>query len=300
MDVAFNHTAQQWFESEVEVKQFAKVLAGQQDFEEVAAGVSDAADEIGQGRPGIVTVLPQKIQLLLKALVELVPRRVKGGFEIRSRMAGLKDGEEVLKIVNQPVFQVGNKLRLAADWPFKAFEPFAGGAAGLEGLIKALESSIAAEKLQESPANDDVVRSGVIMQFLVPFFQEMPADLLDVVAVHDIEDFIANPLAFAAAADRRQRQADQRPQRCLVPVDVCKFGGESILCIGQIARLGVVVALPCQLADGGETEPNVEQRERCRIILGPVQEVVTEIEPVHQRPGIVGSLRLDNFIPQPS
>src|ERR1700746_2312307 len=102
---------------------------------------------------------------------------------------------------------MGNELRLAADGALKAFEPLASNAAGFKSSIEAVELAIAAQELEKSLANDDVIRGGVVVKFLMPFLEEMPADFLNMMAVHDIEDLISDALTITTASDGSQGQA---------------------------------------------------------------------------------------------
>src|SRR5260370_13086093 len=133
---------------------------------------------------------------------------------------------------------------MAADRALEVLEPFAGDAAGLKSLIETVEVTVRAEDLEEGFTNDDIVRGGVIMKFLMPFFQKMTAALLDVMPVHDVQDLIANALPLSATADCSQGQAEQWPDSGLGPVDVSQLRGEAVLGIGQFAWFGIVIALP--------------------------------------------------------
>src|SRR5262245_50701718 len=105
----------------------------------------------------------------------------------------------------------------------------------------------------------------------MPFLEEMSAHLFDMMPVHDIEDFISNALAFAAATDCSQAQPSKRTRNRFVAEDIGKFLGQAILGMGKFARFGVVIALPGKLANGGEAQPNEKQREAIDVVADAIE-----------------------------
>ena len=93
------------------------------------------------------------------------------------------------------------------------------------------------------------MQGGVVMQLLVPFLHEMAGNLLDVMAMHDIEHLIPDFLAFAAPSQGRQDQTDQSMIFCGPAIARGKFAGETVQGVTQITGLGVVVSLPVELSD---------------------------------------------------
>src|SRR5436190_12632824 len=116
----------------------------------------------------------------------------------------------MLEVVAQPIFQVRHELWIAPDRTLEALESLASDTPGFECLIKAIEISVAVEKLKVSLADHHVIRRRVVVQLLMPLLQKMSTHLLHVMAVHDIEDFIPNALTFTSSADRCERQTCQR------------------------------------------------------------------------------------------
>src|SRR6516225_5978927 len=58
--------------------------------------------------------------------------------------------------------------------------------------------------------------------------------------------------------------------------------------MSQFAGLGIVIALPGELSDGGKTQVDVNEGKAVESATHPVEQVMAEVESVHQRPGIVG------------
>src|SRR5262245_19597704 len=104
-----------------------------------------------------------------------------------------------------------NELWTGPNRSFEAFQARARDTACLKCLIKALLVTVAAQKLKVSLTNHNIIRGSVVMKFLVPFLEKVSSGFFNVVAVHDIKDFITYPLPLPTAADCRQSQTDQRP-----------------------------------------------------------------------------------------
>ena len=85
------------------------------------------------------------------------------------------------------------------------------------------------------------------MQFLVPFLEEMPADLLKVAAVHDVQDFIPNLLSFPPAPHGDEHHADDGPGVGHALVNLREALRQPVLGMGEFPRFGIEIALPGQL-----------------------------------------------------
>src|SRR5581483_7442841 len=109
-----------------------------------------------------------------------------------------------------------NEIRFGADGSLKSCEAFAGNAALLKGFVEAIEIAAASQEFEVGLANDDIVRSRVVVQFLVPFFEEMSADFLEVVAMHDLKDLVTNALTVATPANGGKHEPIKR-----TPLGVC-------------------------------------------------------------------------------
>src|SRR5262249_10366861 len=83
--------------------------------------------------------------------------------------------------------------------------------------------------------------------------------------------------------------------RRLRPEYFGQLKSQPILGVGQLPRFGVVIALPGQLANGGEPKPHIEQSKSIRFILDLVEQIPAQVEPVHQGPGVV-AFSTDNLI----
>ena len=101
-------------------------------------------------------------------------------------MACLENFKELIKIMAQGVLQMRNELRIAADGPFETLESFACDTTRLERFVKAFQVAVSAKEFQEGLADHYVIRRSIVMKFLMPLFQKMPADLFDMMAVHDV------------------------------------------------------------------------------------------------------------------
>src|SRR5664280_1057750 len=102
----------------------------------------------------------------------------------------------------------------------------------------------------------------------------MSRQLLDVVAVHDVEDLIPDPLAIAPRPNTGQQQPDEWPAFGFAPPKSGKFLRQAILGMTELARLCVVIALPGQLPQRRIPKPDKKQRQRVRFALGPVQQIM--------------------------
>ena len=141
-------------------------------------------------------------------------------------------------------------MRAAADWPLEALEALTSNAVFAKDLVETILIAVAVQEFDVGLADDNVIGRRVVVQFLMPLLEEMPGHLFEVVAMHDIEDFVTDALAFAAAADCGQAQTGKRARSRFTAKDFCKFLSQAILGMGEFARLGVVVALPGELANG--------------------------------------------------
>src|SRR5207249_12087438 len=94
---------------------------------------------------------------------------------------------------------------------FETLQPFFGHARLAQRFIKALQVTIAAEEFQIALTNDDIVRSGIVVELLMPLFQKVSSHLLDMMAVHDIQNLVSDPLSLAASAKTRQHRSHQWP-----------------------------------------------------------------------------------------
>src|SRR6266481_3721099 len=220
MDVSFNDAADELFQGEIEVEQFSKSAAMGELIGETPAGFGNLSDEFDWRNVCVIPLVPDITQQALEAAIELTFGGVNGGFEIGAGMAGFENLEEIPKILEQGVFQMRKELRAAADGPLKAFEAVPSHAVVPEDLIKAILIAVRVQEFDVGLTDDDVVGRSVVVEFLMPFLQEMTAHLFDMTPAHDIDDFIADALAFAAAADSAQAQAGERARGGFAAKDV--------------------------------------------------------------------------------
>ena len=68
--------------------------------------------------------------------------------------------------------------------------------------------------------------------------------------------------------------------------------------MGQLLRLGVEIALPGELADGGETEPDKQVRPAVARVTVRLDQLVAQIVAVHQRPAVVAHFAFDDAFDQ--
>ena len=146
-----------------------------------------------------------------------------------------------------------------------------------------------------------IVGRGVVVQLLMPFLDEVAGRLLETIAVHDVQNLIAHALPLAAAPQRREHlprpeaRTDQRDAGPTSP-DAGQPRRQTILGMAQFARLGVVAPLPIELADGAEAQPGEQQRQRILVVLRLAQQIVTQIEAMHQRPRAGSLLGADDLL----
>src|SRR3990172_3447282 len=139
---------------------------------------------------------------------DIAVQKMAGGihcnFQVIGRMNGLNYFQVVFKIMNQPILKIWHKLRLSDNGPFKSAEPFTCKPCCLAGVVKHLDIAVTSQKRQVSLANNNVVRGCVVVELLMPLFHKMAGPLFDFVAVHDVEDFVTNPLALTAVSAATQ------------------------------------------------------------------------------------------------
>ena len=128
----------------------------------------------------------------------------------------------------------------------------------------------------------------------------MTGNLFNLMPVHDLQDFVPDPLAPAALTatpHSGQEQADNLPRfRTAVPVQGGQLYGQPLLGVTQFPGLGIVIALPVQLPDGRKAEPNKKKRQAVRFSANPVEQIMAQVETVHQGPGVAPHFSGDNLI----
>ncbi len=127
----------------------------------------------------------------------------------------------MLELADQRILLVAVETGIGANRPLEALEAVARDATLFQRPVEAAEIAVAPQKRQIRLADDDVVGRGVVVQFLMPLLDENAARLLEMIAVHDVQNFVADALALAAAAQRREHQASPpaRP-RPVPPPDI--------------------------------------------------------------------------------
>jgi len=88
----------------------------------------------------------------------------------------------------------------------------------------------------------------------------------------------------------------ERASGRFVAKDFCKFLSKPVLRMGELARLGIIIALPDELANGGETQPNEKQGESIDVVANAIEHVVAQVKSMHQRPGVVRHLGADDLV----
>src|SRR6266511_3043949 len=197
--------------------------------------------------------------------------------------------------MDEGVFELRNKIRSGEDRALETSQPFPCHTTGKQRLVVLIQSPITAQERQIRFADDNVVGRGVVVQFLVPFLDEPAGHFLDVVAVHNLENLIPDALTLAAAAYTRQHQPDQVAVLGLLAKGGGQFQGEAVLGVSQFARFGVVIALPIKLADGGKAEPDKQGRPPVPLVANLVNQIVTEVKAVHQRPTMIAHLAVHDL-----
>ena len=66
----------------------------------------------------------------------------------------------------------------------------------------------------------------------------------------------------------------------------------------EFSGLGVIISLPVQLPDSRKTQPYKNKRKALRVISDPIQEIITEVEAVHQCPRIGTHFLFNNLFGQ--
>lgn len=125
------------------------------------------------------------------------------------------------------------------------------------------------EVCKESLANRHVIRGGIVVEFLMPLLIEVSGRLLDVVSVHDVQNFISHLLAIAGTFPDETEHGSvkilgrkERVSLLLVSgilVLLAKLVGKSDLSVLKLSWLRVVVLLPGQLLRETVSQPDVEK-----------------------------------------
>src|SRR5205085_4181956 len=217
-----------------------------------------------------------------------------GAIQVRAGVHGFEQPQIILEVVNQRVFEVRNEIGRGDNGAFKTCQALLGHATGSERLIETVAVAVAAQKRQVALANDDVVRSRVVMELLVPFLDETALPFLDVMAVHDVEDVISDALTFPATTQAGQHQPDQVALGRLANVGLRQGKREAVLGMAQIERSGVELALPVKLPNGRKAQPNEQGRPAVALSSNLSDQVMAEVKPVHQRPTVRTGFGLDN------
>lgn len=247
------------------------------------------------------------VELLARSLVEAGTGRGGRRLQIRPGVYRLEDAEKDLKLSDQHVFALRVEDRVGPNRAIEALQPLAGNARLLQRAIETAKVAVAAQERQVSLADGNVVGGGVVVELLMPFLDKAPAHLFEVMTVHDVKDFVADALAvFPTAQGREQKPnpgpkapaTDRIPFRRLVAPEASQAGGQLILGLAQIARLGVVAPLPVELTHGTVAHPDEEEGQSVLVFLNLLEEIVTQVKAVHQSPGEGSSLGTDNAFDQ--
>mmetsp|Transcript_20853 Transcript_20853/g.62749 ORF Transcript_20853/g.62749 Transcript_20853/m.62749 type:complete len:211 (-) Transcript_20853:1862-2494(-) len=207
-------------------------------------------------------------------------------------MDGLDDAQIVLEVVDEGVFLVPEVLRLFRDLAVEALHPVTSDAVAVEDLPVGSIITIATQERQVRLADADVIRRGVVMQLLVPLLHPGAVLLGDVVAVHDVQNLVADLLCVTAAADAAEHEAHPLLGHTIcVGMCLCDGVGEAVLSLPEDAGLRVVVALPRELAAAAVAQPHEDGGHGLRQaplthhlpLLHLVQQVAGLVEAVHQR-----------------
>ena len=185
--------------------------------------------------------------------------------EVRAGVNRLENLQVVLEILDEGNLLAGTRGWLLLDGAFVGLEASAVDAALGENAPVLGDVHVGLEEGEVSLADDDVVRGGVVVELLVPLLHPDTLHLLDVVAVHDVENLVANLLTLATLAtlaDGAEHQPGHVPQMGRVAEELGDDPGELGLRGGQLAGLDVVVALPRELAVGRVPEPDVNLSSR--------------------------------------
>ena len=257
--------------------------------------VGDAGRLLSEGRVPVALGV-EAIELVVELGAEHAAGRFRGGVQVGARVNRFQDAQEVFEVVRQAVSLVGIEFRVRGDRALEAVQAFPADTGRGQGVVELAEIAIAVQKSEVGLADYDVVRGRVVVQLLVPFLHEMTVHLLDVMAVHDVQDLVPHFLTVAAATEGTEHQPHPEPVFRLLVVDRRKAAGEALLGVTELPGLGVVVALPVELPDGGKAQPGVEQGQCVRVPLCRLEQVMAEVEAVHEGPGASAHLRFYDLV----
>ena len=283
----FDRPAERLFQREVQHQQVAegRVIPTRrtrrravQRLPQVVAGGGHGARKFFGGRLPAVHV-ENAVEFLRQPCGHAPPGGGNRALQVRAGVDGLDDPQKVIEVAHQRVLAVGIVFGIAADRTLETLQPPARDASRLQRLIEPVAIAAAVQESEVGLADHDVVGRGVVVQLLVPFFEEQAMHLLDMVAVHDLQDLVPDPLAVAAAPERGEHPAGPDANagrsvqgtrysgsRRIVPPDFGQAGRKPVLGVTQLARLGVVVPLPVELPRGAITQPDEQEGHGFRIV----------------------------------
>ena len=278
--------AQGRFQGQIEEQEFTHFPPPVQGLLDPAARLEDLLCQACRGEALILPVSEEEKEQVVERPVQEPPGCVHRRLEVAAAVYGLERPQEVLEVVYQPIPDVGHEIRGASDRALIALEPLPGDTPFPERPVEEIEISVALQERDVALADHDVIRCRVVVQLLVPLLEEVPGDLLYVVAVHDLEDLIPDPLALSPASHAREHQPDEATPGRLARVSLGELPRKAVQGVGKLFGFRVVVALPVELPDRRVPEPDEKEGQPVHLSPHPVQQVVAEIEPVHQGPGV--------------
>ncbi len=296
MQSPFHRDPEQILQRQIQKKKVSGVpLSGRDGFTETSPGLGDCPDHVFDGPVPVLTRLNVPDETL-KVTVQERDGRLYRGMEIGARMDLLEDRQKLSKIVEQRFLQIADEIGVRNNGPFIASQAFLGDPSGFQGRVKTIQIAVVPQEFEICFADHDVVGGRIVVKLLVPFFHEMAGDFLDMVAMHNMEDLVADPLPLAASSQGGQHEPDKPAALRFRDVQPGDFVCQSVQCVRQLPWFGVEVALPVQLSDGGKTKPHKNKGHAVCRARGPVEKIMAQIETVHEGPGMVPRFSFDDGV----
>mmetsp|Transcript_83625 Transcript_83625/g.269505 ORF Transcript_83625/g.269505 Transcript_83625/m.269505 type:complete len:959 (+) Transcript_83625:1319-4195(+) len=232
------------------VQQRQHVLAGLEDAHELAVAL------VGVGETGAAHVA-DALQLALQVPRKNRPSMVERQLQVQGVVHAPEDAQVPLEVSDEATPVAVRAVRLGGDGPAVGSQPLFVDAVIREHLPVLRHVAVGLQKLDDGPADADVLRRGVVVQLLMPLFEVGAVDLLDLVCVHDVEDHIANLLpGVAAASHGRQCPADPHAAARVGLPQLSHPAGDLVGGAGEHPGLRASVPLPREEALEREALPH--------------------------------------------
>mmetsp|Transcript_1044 Transcript_1044/g.2284 ORF Transcript_1044/g.2284 Transcript_1044/m.2284 type:complete len:303 (-) Transcript_1044:197-1105(-) len=202
------------FESEIQVQHVAHLVHIALRHKLQPHQLPDLGDRVNHSKDAAIagaTLLEDRVEDHVDVAIHEAPHHLGALLEIRSSMHILQDPQVVVEIRNETILLVPVELGGGGDGTLVLGKDF-GAETVLAKHTEVLVHVAVRRKVRKVRlADDDVVGGAVVVQLLMPLLDPVTLALRQVVAMHDVQNLIADSLpvaAAAAAADTSQHEPE--------------------------------------------------------------------------------------------